>query len=176
MWPFSKKKEGAAEAGEAKPKSGPEVYHGMREFALKTKPEDIGLNAKPGEPYGVLMDLATSSGSATLMTMCEGSVSIYYSGGGGLLGGVGHDSVRNAGLALIAAAGDYLTLMQTTQSFPLPKQNHVRFYVLTPEAVHTYEANWDALGNNHDPLSPLFHLGDNVITQFRLVSEKQGHG
>ncbi|MCW3058405.1 MAG: hypothetical protein JWQ02_226 [Capsulimonas sp.] len=170
MWPFSKKSEQKIE--EAAPKSSSEISQGLRKMALTTKPEDVGLTAKPGEPYGILMEMGFDGGAATLMAMAEGTVSIYYSNGGALLGGVGHETVRNSGLAFVAAAREYVRLMQPTQSYPFPESKQIRFYALTPEGVYTYQAKWDDLGNNLDPLSPLFHLGDRTLTEFRLIEQK----
>ena len=170
MWPFSKKPEEKIE--EAIPQSKAEISQRLREMALATKQEDVGLTAKPGEPYAMLMEMGFPGGAATLMTMAEGTVSIYYSNGGALLGGVGHETVRNAGLAFVAAARDYIHLMRPTESYPFPQPDNIRFYAITPEGIYTYEAGWEDLGKNRDPLSPLFHFGDRTLTEFRLVEQK----
>jgi hypothetical protein len=121
------------------------------------------------------MEMGFPRGAATLVAMGEGSVSMYFSSGGGIIGGgEGHESVRGAGLAFVKASADFLHLMEPADSFPYPPANHVRFYVLTPERIYTYLADQNELGNNRDPLGPLFHFGDRTITELRLVSNSKG--
>ncbi len=61
-----------------------------------------------------------------------------------------------------------------SKNFHCRKQKgDVTFYFLTINGVLVASARESDLGNNRVPLSPLFHKAHEVITQARLVNEKQ---
>ena len=157
--------------GQPKPLSGPEIYQRMRERALNVRSRQLGLSPEPYEPYGVVMELGIlKGGTATFIAMAEGSVSAYFSNGGGRIGCGGVESVRAAGLEFVSAARDYVSMMEPAHSYPLPGPGRARFYVLTSEGVFTFEDDHEDLGYNRSPISPLFHAGDRMITEIRRTS------
>lgn len=62
---------------------------------------------------------------------------------------------------------------EPTATFDLPQPGRVRFQLLTVGGGRTAEAGEDELGFGRHPLSPLFHAGQDVITEIRLLSEQQ---
>ena len=90
-----------------------QAYQGLRSMALTLKPEEIGVKTPPREPYAVVMEMGFPRGTATLVAVAEGTVSLYYSSGGGILGAGIHDSVRSAGFTLLAEAADYIDAMES---------------------------------------------------------------
>src|SRR5688572_16670054 len=59
------------------------------------------LRDMPGDPDGdgiraVVFDWGMGNGSATLVAFDDGTTSLYFSGGGGIIGAGAHDAVRRA--------------------------------------------------------------------------------
>lgn len=57
--------------------------------------------------------------------------------------------------------------MEFTDTYPVPRPQHARFYVLSTAGTWTAEAAEQDLGHNRHRLSPLFHLAHDVITAVR---------
>jgi hypothetical protein len=151
-----------------------EVYMGLRKMALESSPASIGITVDPGskEPYGILMEMGYPNATVTLISFASGDASLYFSSGGGVLGGGGHESVRNAAKRFVSSAQSYAGEMEMVTSYPLPASGKVKFYVLTPQGILTFEADEQDLGNRRSELFPLFYAGQDVITELRIISEK----
>jgi hypothetical protein len=127
----------------------------------------LGTNAV----FGVVMDIGFPEGWATIVALADGNASLYLSGGGGVIGGVGHETVRQAAITMNQVADPFVKLTTATTSTPLPKTGDVTFYILTTRGILTATAKEEDLGEQRDALSPLFYAGQDVITQLRLVSD-----
>src|ERR1044071_9048378 len=79
-----------------------EIYKGLRERVLTSKPEELGVEG-PGagaKAYGVLMEMGLSNGLASIVSFTAGDTSLSR-GGGGILGGGGFPAVNSASRALV---------------------------------------------------------------------------
>ena len=157
----------------ASEQSSENPYQGLRQRALEVSASQLGLTVAPEEPYGVLMETGYPKAVVTLLSMGEGTTSLYFSTGGGILGGIGHASVRAASQKFISIAGQYLKDMEQTEQYPQPEIGQVRFYVLTPSGVRTYQAQENDLGHKRSQFWPLFYSGQEVLTELRLTTEAQ---
>ncbi len=110
-----------------------------------------------------------SGAVATLTSFQTGDASLYLSTGGGVIGGVGRATVRDAAIAFVEAATPYLKHMDLSTDFPKPAQGMVRFYVLTTRGIHTAEFTEADLGGNKLEFSPLFYAGQEVLTRLRTA-------
>lgn len=158
-----------------KPPEPVEVYTGLRGRFLKVRPEEFGLE-KPGpgeKAYGVLMEMGLEGGLASIISLSSGDASLYTGTGGGIIGGVGRESVNRAARGFVTAAGKHLPRMAATKEFPYAEVGGVRFYVLTADGVYRAEAGQDEMLNPKHPLHALFRAGNEVITQLRLTTEKR---
>ncbi len=115
------------------------------------------------------MEIGYLEGTATVLSLSDGSASLYFSGGGGVIGGIGHESVRQAATTFVRTAGEYQAGMNATKIFPLPRAGRTVFYLLTDSGVFTADAAENDLGEERHTLSPLFYAGQDVITQLRIV-------
>lgn len=147
----------------------------LRLKLLKSTPKDLGLeNPTATKPvFGVLMETGYPNAVATLMALNSGDTSLYFSTGGGVIGGGQHVSVAKASKRFVTVANDYLTELKPVSSFPQPTQNTVVFYLLTSRGVLTAIAPVDDLGKKRHPLAGLFYEGHKVMTELRLATERQ---
>ncbi|HEX6182706.1 MAG TPA: hypothetical protein VFZ44_02265 [Pyrinomonadaceae bacterium] len=147
-----------------------EVMKELRNKLLTAKPDELleGEDAK-AKVWGVLMDVTFPSGTATLVSLRDGTASLYTTGGGGVLGGY---VAREQAKEFVVAAEKHLGQMRPTEAFPYPANGRVKFYVLTRDGVLTGEAGLSEMGERKHKLWTLYYAADQVLTQLRLASEK----
>jgi hypothetical protein len=150
-----------------------ETYSGLRKMVLSIAPKDIGLKPKPNEVWGVLMETGYPKAVATLVALADGTISLYFSNGGGVVGLGGHSGPRQAAQSFLLESQQFSGQARPTTTFPLPGPTFTRFYLLTGTQVLTVEAKEDDLGHYRHPFSPLFHKGHALITEIRKVDNKQ---
>jgi hypothetical protein len=150
-----------------------DIYRDLRQQVFAISPSKIGISpTAPDQVWGVLMETGYPEAVATLVTVADGTVSLYFSNGGGIIGVGQHEGLRKACMEFLSFSQSFVKQTSPTKAFPLPARGSTRFYLLTLEGVRTAEFNEDDLGNNKLPLSPLFHKADEVITQARIVDER----
>ena len=150
----------------------------MRELRIKAiqqRQDSLGLTVGRAEACSIVMDMAYPEGVASVMSALTGDASIYFSKGGGVLGGIGHEPVRTAAVQFVREASRSVPSLAATSEFPYPAAGNIRFYVSTPAGILAGEAPESELRDNRHALSSLYHAGQNVVTELRLVSEQQGH-
>jgi hypothetical protein len=132
-----------------------------------------GLGVAPDEPdastvLGVIMEIGVDDGSTVLVFgLSDGSASVYFSTGGGNIGGQARPHINAAARELTAVAADFVSTLPLTQEHPLPADGHVRFSILTPAGVHAAEAPQADLASGASPLGPLFKGAGQIIAGFR---------
>jgi hypothetical protein len=158
-----------------KPPQPAEVYSGLRNQILSLDPKDAGITQSNETPnvWGILMETGYQEAVVTLVSLADGTTSLYFSNGGGMIGGGEHDTVAQATKSFVISAEKYYQQMTLTKSFPLPVTGRVKFYILTFSGIFTIDIDENELGNGKHELSPLFYSGQDVITQFRLVQEQK---
>ena len=147
-----------------------DVMKELRNKLLTAKPDELleGEDAK-AKVWGVLMDVSFPSGTATLVSLRDGTASLYTTTGGGVLGGY---VAKAEARAFVLAAEKHLARMRRVEAFPYPSDGRVKFYVLTRDGVLTAEAGLSELGERKHKLWTLYYAADQVLTQLRLASEK----
>jgi len=151
-----------------------DVYRDLRQQVFTIAPSKIGVSpTSPDQVFAVMMETGYQGAVVTLVAIADGTVSLYFSNGGGMIGIGQHEGPRKAGMVLLSFSRDFLKQASLTKSFPLPNRGKTRFYFLTQEGVRsTPEFDEKELGSGKSPLSPLFHKAQAVITQARMVNEK----
>jgi hypothetical protein len=144
-----------------------EVYCGLRDKILRLPRE---LPNQENTVVAALMETGHPGAVVTLVMVLDGTTSLYFSSGGGIIGAGAHPEVAMATRNFIQAAGESTPLMQPTKTFPLPRPSHTRFYVLLGSGIFSAEALEQDLGHHRHALSPLFHLGHAVIAMVRQHS------
>lgn len=143
----------------------------LRRMVLTTSPRDIGVTPTKEHPrvWGVLMETGYPEAAATLVALLDGSVSLYFSNGGGMIGAGEHASVRREAIKFISTAEPYVGDFTTTTEYPLPETGRVKFYLLTFSGILTGDFDEHLLGEGGHKLSKLFYAGHDVISAIREV-------
>jgi len=147
-------------------------YTELRERALNVAAGELGLaTLGETEAFGVVIDIAVEGGSATFTAFRSSDASMYTSVGGGIIGGVGHESVRQAAVELVEKAGETIPDLTLTTDTPLPDPNRVRFYVLTTTGKFVAEETEENFFTAAGPFAELFLAANNLLTELRQIDD-----
>ena len=146
-----------------------EVYIGLRQQVLGLTPAQLGDEVVDEPILALLMETGYPDAVATLVAVVDGTSSLYFSTGGGLLGGGEHGAVAQASRRLLETAREFLPQLLSVPDAPLPAQGQSQFVAVTPEGLRAAVAAEEELGEGHHALSPLFYSAHDVITQIRLI-------
>ena len=163
----------SSKAAARKQSDAKQVYLGLRKTMLDGPRTKFSLppTSKPTEPWGVLMDWGVNNGTATVVAASDGSASVYFSGGGGYIGGKGQEPIRLAAQKAVEVARAVQLPSQPTTDFPLPETGGVFFYFLTDAGVFTFRTSVQELNSPSHPLRTLGDAIQGVITQYRMWDE-----
>jgi hypothetical protein len=147
-----------------------QVYLRLRKTMLDGPRTKFGLppTSTPTEPWGVLMDWGVNNGIATVVVASDGAASVYFSSGGGHIGGKGQEPIRLAAQKAVAVARTVQMPSQPVKDFPLPETGGVFFYFLTDAGVFTFRTSAQELNSPSHPLRKIGDAMQEVITQYRL--------
>ncbi|MRG47310.1 hypothetical protein GFS24_19465 [Chitinophaga sp. SYP-B3965] len=162
-----------AKQTENKPSDSP--YLDLRKMAFNVTPEQLELSIPSGETkvFGVIMDWDLGEGTMSLISYETGDASIYFSSGGGVIGGGKHENVNKASKEFVSKAQNYLGKSLRTEILPLPDKNCVRFYFLTNKGKFVAQETMSNIENNSSEWTLFFEEANNVITELRLTTEKK---
>jgi hypothetical protein len=151
-----------------------QIYLKLRDRILHLNPSEVGLAISNIAPsvWGVLMETGYQVGSATLVLLADGTTSLYYSTGGGMLSSGKYFPIAEASKALIAEAERHLQYMSLINETPLPDVGQVRFIILTYSGMYAGEAPEKTLTAGKHQFSPLFLKAQETLKQLRSLSEK----
>jgi hypothetical protein len=151
----------------------------MRDLRLKmiaTPPQEFGLTPSEDFPivYGVVMDWPTAKHVASVVAFSDGNASLYTDSSFGVIGGVGHQAVREQALAFVKTAAAWYESATPTSEFTVPAADRVRFYLLGFPGVRVVETDLGAVERGASPYGHLFQEGQSVLTELRRVAQ-DGH-
>jgi hypothetical protein len=151
------------------------AYLRMRRQAIETDPLRLGLAGELGKDtvYGVLMEMGISKSTVTLACFADGDARVFYRTGGGMIGGISHESVRKVSKELIALAQEALPGLTKTSNYPLTGPDQIQFFLLTPRGIFTAETDREAVGSPESGLSALYYKGQAVVAEMREVQEQK---
>lgn len=117
----------------------------------------------------MVVDMALDSGVATVVSLVDGTTSLYTSTGGGVIGGGTIEPIGLASEALVYAAERDVEQIPPVagDDRSVPRTGYVRFWVLTYAGVRMVEAHADDLTREH-PLWRMHLSAQEVVTNLRL--------
>lgn len=134
-----------------------------------------GAGATDGHPeiYGVVMEGGLEGGSYLVFGLRDGTSSLYFSGGGGAIGGGEHAHINAAAREFVETAGAFSKELPRVSEYPIPSDGRVRFSIFTSAGVLADEVAEDDLASGEHRLMPLFAAGQAIITGFRVLEEPE---
>jgi hypothetical protein len=164
---------GMPQSNEPPKKDYAAISRALRMKMLSTKPADLGLKPNPEFPHvsGLVMDWPIESTTVTLVAHATGDASIYTTGTFGVIGGIGHESVRTSATNCIKVAQSFYSSATPTKDFPYPQPGRVRFYLICYDEVRVIDADLNGLKNKTDNSLNLFMAAQDVITELRLITK-----
>ncbi|MEZ6010002.1 MAG: hypothetical protein R3F05_19885 [Planctomycetota bacterium] len=146
---------------------------GLRLQALGLDPSELGFAPDEAFPqvYGVLTEWDLGGAVATVMSLRDGTASLYTTSAFGILGGGEHESVRLAAVRHVHVAGDYLPQAVATTDRQHAAGDEVRYWLLTYDGVHLVRGSMAALRSGGDPTRALFVAAQYVLTELRRLVE-----
>jgi len=151
------------------PRADPAIYRRLRDHMLQLKQPGFG----PGAVQKVLMDWHVDNGTVTVLAAADGTGSLYFSSGGGFLGGgQGYPEVREAARHAVGLAERLMPQFRKTDSIELPARGSASFFVTTNEGIYTVVAKEADLRNGLGPFAALGNAMQAIITGYRLRQQK----
>jgi hypothetical protein len=146
-------------------------YRELRDLALQTKPKDLGLSFQASKKtvFGIVMDWHVQNGTASVISFITGDASIYFSSGGGIIGGGTHDNVKVKAMEFVEKAQLLIAKTARSNLMPLPADNNVIFYMLTNKGIYSIQEDLENISNHSSIWVDLFLTGNEVITELRKV-------
>lgn len=129
--------------------------------------ESIGEN----EVSAVILDVGTDKGAYSLLVISDGTCSLYYENGGGIIGAGGHINVQYVSKILLEEANEFCDKPVSSMNCNFPDINEFFVHILTKRGNYESTGNTNALSDGNRS-TVLFYLCNNVITQLRLLSER----
>lgn len=147
----------------------------LRMMMLTTSPEKTGEKPTKEFPriYGILMDWPIGEQIATVFSTSTGAASLYTTSTFGIIGGEGHETVRTAAISFVRAADRFFDASRRATEYPYPTADRVRFYFLTFGGVRVIDTDLASITNLSSKYAELFGLGQAVMTELRLITEKR---
>ncbi len=149
-----------------------DVYEGLRKQVLRLTPEQLGEAFADAPILALLMETGYEQAVATLVGVADGTSSLYFSNGGGVIGAGAHASVAEANARWLESGLTFLPELSEIADPPLPEQGVTQFVAVTPDGLRGASAREDELGSGAHRLSPFFYAAQDVITQIRLTQDR----
>ena len=146
-----------------------EVYAGLRRQVIDLKADQLGGEFAQVPILALLMETGYEKAVATLVAVADGTTSLYFSTGGGIIGAGVHESVAMASRRWLEEGVTFLGQLEPVADPPLPAVGQTQFVAVTNDGVRAAVALEEDLGRNRHVLSPLFYAAQEVITQVRLI-------
>ncbi len=150
-----------------------ELYRSLRGRLFLTDPKTLGILPEPDQKFwGVMVDIGVESGVATLVVLRDGSISLYMSTGGGMIGLGQHDTLHQKADKIFELAEDFTLEGPDAERDTLPSEGSTRFNFLGYHGARSVEETEETLEEGH-PLSPLHTAVHDLIEAAESVDGKR---
>jgi len=161
----------------AKPLLPPaDVYLSLRSKVLELAKDRSPLAANAGNgAIALLMEDVHAPAVVTLATVCDGTTSLYFSNGGGILGAGEVPAVAAASRRWLEAGLGFLPSLAAAAEPRPPEPGTTQFVAVTRDGLRVATAPEAELGERRNPLWPLFYAGQGVLSEIRVLQERAEH-
>lgn len=149
------------------------IFTKLRGQILALTPDQLKLAPTTDLPHvwAAFMDLGVSDSVASLLASAEGTSSLYFGTGGGIIGAGKHPQVKAANRRFLVALDAALDALAPMTEAALPETGHIRFAALTYDGLRGADAVEDELKAGGHPLAKSFLAGHELIAYLRAASE-----
>jgi hypothetical protein len=154
--------------------TGTPPYLGLRSMVFEVEPMTLTFrpDAHVHGAWCSVVDFGQPTGTATLVCIADGTVSLYASRGGGVLRAGGHEAVWSTAVRLLEAAGGAVPFLRIVdEPPPIPPAGRVGITVRTFDGMLSDEVAEETLQRGRHVLSPLYAAAQDVLTEIRLSTE-----
>jgi hypothetical protein len=145
------------------------TYLGLRRQVLTLTPAALAREGADGLPVlAAIMETRYPAAVATLAGVADGTTSLYFSNGGGVIGAGARREVAVATARWLAVCGVQLPQLEPMADPELPGEGQTRLMAVTPSGLVGALVPTAELGERRHVLAPLFFAAHGVITQVRL--------
>src|SRR5438128_2156164 len=102
-----------------------EIAAQLRENALNMKLG--GTSDEPAAPFGLINEFRQGEAVITLAAFKTGDVSLYFSSGGGIIGGVGQPELAQLARSTIGELGAFLPQLERSDAADPPRAGEICF-------------------------------------------------
>ncbi len=149
-------------------------YSGLRNQAIKVTPDQLQLQLdNDNDIYGLVMDWNMGDAIVTVVSFKTGDASVYLSTGQAFIGGYANETVINAAKQFVIDGEKYLPKAIKTDDTEPTNEEKVNFYFLTKSGKYYIEDDFAKIENETSDLFGLFEAGNQVITEYRIISDKK---
>jgi len=154
------------------------LYRGLRSQVLGLAPGEAGLFSTPGLPrvWGALLESGLSRGTATLVSLADGTTSLYTSSGFGIIGGGAHPPVAAATRQFLLSVEARYDEFEPDLGASIPGEGQIKLWALGYEGRRSRQSPAGEVGPGPHPLLRVIRAGNAVITQLRLIDERRTLG
>jgi hypothetical protein len=146
-----------------------DVYEGLRGQVLQLTAEQLGPEYADDPLLALLMEWLQGPATVSLVAVADGTTSLYFSTGGGIIGAGQHEAVAAASRTWLEAGIAHLDDLHPAAEPQLPAAGETQFVAVTPDGLRSASAIGGGLEDGRHALSPLWAAAQAVITQMRLV-------
>ena len=144
------------------------MYSGLRQQILQLTPDKLEGEVE-GPIVALLMETGYPEAVATLVAVADGTTSLYFSNGGGVIGAGEHPPVADASRRWLGEAASVLPQLSRLTDPSPPAEGETQFVAVTRDGLRGAGVAEEELGEGRHALSQLFYAGQDVITQIRLL-------
>lgn len=156
--------------------AGPVTYEQHRAAVLGSGPDEHGIDPDDHElgVWGVVFEVGLAEGaSVTLVSLADGSTSLYASSGSVITGGGAVDEVATASRALVDAVRQRAEVLGPEQTTDLPEVDEVTLRALTTDGRRSATVHLNDAVTGRNPLSVAFMRGHAVIASIGDAGREQ---
>ena len=147
------------------------VYVGLRDTILNLDPKTAGIDptSDTGRAWGLVMDWSVGDAVATIVSLADGTTSLYLSTGGGSIGAGEHEAPAAASIRAVRAAEGMIDDFPTSDDAPLPGAGRTALTLLTHAGLRRIEEDNSAFERGTSRFTPVANAMQEVIHEIQLT-------
>lgn len=154
-----------------------DVWLGLRGIIFNAEPPQCNIPKDSPLAYAFAMEQThlPQNVTTTVLAVLDGTLSLYISNGGGIIGTGGKPTVGEYVKGMVSSVHPFTTVLEKSEDKTPPPPGFIRFHIFTGQGHYvgqTTEA--DMRANQSHPLFPLYAGGQNLLTQIRINSQTSG--